>query len=92
MDRLETARAIFDELSEAFRDLDEAGTVKVLDVSAPTELTPTTSFHVTLQAGSAAAVALALPATLAIGYLADEEAAVDEWRHWVHQAWQALQR
>lgn len=31
-----------------------------------------------------------LPANLAIGYLADEEAAVDEWRHWVHQVWKDL--
>ena len=47
---------------------------------------------ITVSASSAAAGRrdFKLPATLAIGYLADEEAAVDEWRHWVHDSWHEM--
>ncbi len=86
----EAAQLLRDELEAALTDLaGESSTHRVAHVLPPEDLSADTCFRITLlsEAGSAE---LELSTRLAMGYLADEEAAVDEWRHWVHEVWDRL--
>ena len=83
----EAARALHEELDAAFADPTLVGaSPRILSILAPEDLAADRTFAVTLQLGDADPVTLHLPAGLAIAYLADEEAAVDEWRRWVSDA------
>jgi hypothetical protein len=81
-----------EELEEAFIDLGGEGHgVRITAVGPPPDLGPDTAFELTIDRGAdASPVVIELPTSLAMGYLADEEAAVDEWRHWVHRLWEQL--
>jgi len=79
----ELAKLIKDELAEALSDLEPTQPLQVLDVVPPALLDAETSLSITIADTAGKLVELALPSSLAIGYLADEEAAVDEWRIWV---------
>jgi hypothetical protein len=79
----ELVQQIKDELADALNDLDLSRRLQVLDIAPPAQLDAETSLTVTIAATGGRIAELALPTSLAIGYLADEEAAVDEWRHWV---------
>ena len=81
----ELAEQIRDELAEALADLELPQPLQVLDVVPPALLDADTSLSVTIVGSAGKPVQLALPSSLAIGYLADEEAAVDEWRIWVQE-------
>jgi hypothetical protein len=74
---------ILEELEDAFSDLDGAEGLHVQGVDPPNDLAPDTFFVVTVAGRGREPHEIELPTTLAIGYLADEEAAVDEWRLWV---------
>ena len=88
----EMSRALTEELAQAFEDLaDELTVPRVCSVTPPAELTSTASFQVHLATGDGTRAEVAIPVNLVIGYLADEEAAVDEWRHWVHEVASRLQ-
>jgi hypothetical protein len=87
----EAAQLLHEELDETLADL--AGSnegASVLAVHPPAQISPTSSFRVAVRAGAARTIEIMLPSNLAIGYLADEEAAVDEWRHWVSELWERL--
>jgi hypothetical protein len=79
------ARALHEEIETALAETSAAGPViGVLSVSQPAEPGPDTHFTVTLAiAGDRHTVQL--PTGLALAYLADEEAAVDEWKSWIHR-------
>jgi hypothetical protein len=79
----DVALKILEELEEALDDLDGAEGLHVRGVRPPDDLAPDTFFFVTLSGREGELTVIELPTTLAIGYLADEEAAVDEWRLWV---------
>ena len=88
----EAAALVKEELVETLALLmPGGGSLRVISVEPPprpaTDLGPDTCFQLLLSSSKhqPASVRVALPSTLAIGYLADEEAAVDEWRNWVHQ-------
>ena len=79
----EAARLLQAELQEALAELsDTVGDARLHQVRPPPDLGPDTAFRVSA-ASSSRHVELELPSALAIAYLADEEAAVDEWKHWV---------
>ena len=93
MDREELSRLLWEELVEALADLsDDAAAARVESVTPPPRLEAGASFRVRLAPASGPGFETDLPANLAIGYLADEEAAVDEFRHWLHELWQRLNR
>ncbi|UCC71213.1 MAG: hypothetical protein JSV86_12560 [Gemmatimonadota bacterium] len=79
----EAASQLREELEDALADLAE-GRVEgpVRAVLPPPDLGPDTSFSVELSTGSQL-TRVSLPTGLAMAYLADEEAAVDEWKCWV---------
>ncbi len=83
------ARLLLDELREALNDLEHTQ-IGVQAVHPPGDLGPDTCFHVTLSSESHLSLEVELPTNLALGYLADEEAAVDEWRLWVSELPQRL--
>jgi len=86
MDREELSRLLLEELAEALSDLcDDAQTASVESVTPPATLEPGACFRVKLSLAPGRTLDVDLPANLAIGYLADEEAAVDEFRHWLHE-------
>lgn len=74
-----------EELADALADLGLTGRWSVLDVVPPTTLDPDSSLTITLASAAGTVVEVPLPSSLAIGYLADEEAAVDEWRLWIQE-------
>ena len=87
----EAAQALREELDEALADLAGSNELaSVLAVQPPAQIGPDSSCRVAVRAGKARTVEAMLPSNLAIGYLADEEAAVDEWRHWVNDLWKRL--
>jgi hypothetical protein len=87
----EAAALLHDELEAALADLAGPGArPRVQRLEPPPQLDAESRFRVWLEGGSAGSLEFELPATLAIGYLADEEAAVDEWRRWVAEVWQRL--
>lgn len=84
----EAARLLAEELEAALGELSgPAARARINTVYAPPDFGPDRSFRIALLSSSGDTVELALPATLALAYLADEEAAVDEWRAWVREIW-----
>lgn len=85
----EAAALVKEELVETLAQRAPGGTsLRVISVEPPpADLGPDTCFQLLLSNTERrpASIRVALPTTLAIGYLADEEAAVDEWRNWVHE-------
>ncbi len=79
----ELADRLREELQDAFAQPPGASAARIDSVLPPQELAPGTSMHITATNASGEAVEIELPTTLAIGYLADEEAAVDEWKIWL---------
>ena len=79
----ELAQQIKEELADALTDIELPQSLQVLDITPPDLLDAETSLCVTIAGIGGKTAELALPSSLAIGYLADEEAAVDEWRLWV---------
>lgn len=88
----EAAHELEEELEAALADLAPAGPrVEVRVVHRPIDLGPEASFRLTVRpATGRPAIVIEVPVTLVIGYLADEEAAVDEWRRWVRDLRQRL--
>lgn len=80
----ELAQNVKDELAEAIADLELPRPLSVVDVVPPTRLDADTYLSVILATADGTAAEIALSSSLAVGYLADEEAAVDEWRLWIH--------
>ena len=79
------AHLIDAELHAALSDPDEGLSERlVLQIEPPCELTPEAVLRISAATGSRR-VRIGLPASLALAYLADEEAAVDEWKTWVAQ-------
>ncbi|MGD2216512.1 MAG: hypothetical protein PVJ64_07135 [Gemmatimonadales bacterium] len=76
------ARLLSEELYEALAPSDASAKAYALTVRPPADLAPDTSFRIHASLGSHA-LETDLPTGLAIAYLADEEAAVDEWKQWV---------
>lgn len=85
----ELALEIKEELAEALADTALSERWSVIDVVPPTLLDADSHLSVILATTDGAAdgtiAEMALPSSLAIGYLADEEAAVDEWRLWIEE-------
>lgn len=91
MSPAEAAQALREELEAAFLELADVGRPpQVHAVHPPQDLGADRDFLITISAGEADPLEIALPAGLALGYLADEEAAVDEWHHWVSDAYHLL--
>jgi hypothetical protein len=86
----ELAAALQDELQDALTDLTNDESLYVNSVIPPADLEAASSLLVTVTSDAGKSLALELPSTLAIGYLADEEAAVDEWKAWVSRLCQRL--
>lgn len=83
MELKEAARALQAEIDAALEDFDALGPeTRVLSVSPPADAGPDTRFMVTVRIAGDRRRA-ELPTGLALAYLADEEAAVDEWKRWV---------
>lgn len=80
----ELAQHVREELEDAFADLQLPQPLEVLDIVPPRLLDAESVLSVVIAQRAGPVVHLGLPSSLAIGYLADEEAAVDEWRLWVH--------
>jgi hypothetical protein len=77
------ARLLREELEDALADPGEGPAKAIaLTVLPPIDLAPDTSFRIRASLGPHT-VETNLPTGLAIAYLADEEAAVDEWKSWV---------
>lgn len=88
MTPLELARSLQEELELALADLHGEGSQpSIRAVHPPDQLEAGTSFRVCARTSTAQSVEVELPTNLAIGYLADEEAAVNEWRDWVRALW-----
>ncbi len=86
MNPREAAERIREELTEALAEAVAHGSdLVVRHVSAPPDLGADRHFEITLSSrrDPRRTLRVDLPASLAMGYLADEEAAVDEWRRWV---------
>ncbi len=93
MDRHELSRLLRDELAEALTDMgDLLEPMSVESVTPPRVLEAGASFRVRLLASRGRRLDADLPANLAIGYLADEEAAVDEFRQWLYEQRKKLTR
>lgn len=86
----EAARLLREELEDALAE-GTAGpaTACTLAVQPPPDLAPDTCFQVRASLGPRT-VESDLPTGLAMAYLADEEAAVDEWKRWVADLRQRL--
>ncbi|NIR45688.1 MAG: hypothetical protein GWN99_14910 [Gemmatimonadetes bacterium] len=83
MEASEAARALHDEIAASLDDEGEASSrLAVVSVEPPAHLGPDTHFTVTVERESVRR-RMELPTGLAMAYLADEEAAVDEWKSWV---------
>lgn len=89
----ELAVALKEELEAALAGAD-GGTAPfpVVSVEAPEEIRADTCFRITIRPAEGPAVPVELPTNLAVAYLADEEAAVDEWRLWLHELIERLPR
>ncbi len=79
----EAARLLRGELEDALAHPgDGPARAVALTILPPADLAPDTAFLVRASLGRQT-LEVDLPTGLAIGYLADEEAAVDEWKSWV---------
>lgn len=83
MNPIEAALELHGELEAALEDEGAGERARVLAVRPPPDLGADRAFHVTLALPGSPDRTVDLPAALAMGYLADEEAAVDEWKTWV---------
>jgi hypothetical protein len=81
----ELASDIQDELADALIDLELPQRLSVIEVVPPDQLDAESCLYVTLASADGTTASLELPSSLAVGYLADEEAAVDEWRLWIQE-------
>jgi hypothetical protein len=81
----EAASLLREELEECFADLTGWPATAAVVLRPPQQLRADESFQVSVRLAGAGSVESELPVNLALGYLADEEAAVDEWRLWVHE-------
>lgn len=80
------AHTLREELSDALVDLGvEKSRARPVAVHPPADTGPDSRFRFAFRLTDDATVEIDLPASLAVGYLADEEAAVDEWKLWVHR-------
>jgi hypothetical protein len=79
----ELALDIEEELAEALADLELSRHVSVVAIVPPDRVDADSSLYVTLADENGKTAKIALSSSLAVAYLADEEAAVDEWRLWV---------
>lgn len=84
MDPQRAADAIGEELETALQD-EEIGLsgAHVRSVTAPADLGADRTFRIVIAMPGSPDHNVRLPVPLAMGYLADEEAAVDEWKTWV---------
>lgn len=71
------------ELAAALDEERGGEAVHVVAVRPPSDLGADRVFRVTLAVSDSHERTVDLPVPLAMGYLADEEAAVDEWKRWV---------
>ncbi|NIN72373.1 MAG: hypothetical protein GTO46_10750 [Gemmatimonadetes bacterium] len=79
----EAARLLREELEETLADPGDGPATPIgLTIVPPADLAPDTAFRIRASRGPHM-VETDLPTGLAIAYLADEEAAVDEWKSWV---------
>ncbi len=82
----ELARSLMEDLEETLRDLvGSARLPRVRAVRPPADLAPDSLFVIELRRADGEPLQIELPVPLAAGYLADEEAAVDEWKRWVEE-------
>ena len=80
----EVADELRGELEASLADsLGEARHLRVRQIRPPSDLGVDRAFVVLLEGDDGRQREFSLPAGLATAYLADEEAAVDEWRAWV---------
>jgi hypothetical protein len=90
MDPDVAARLLGEELEDALADLSHGQAApRLLAVRPPPDLGPSTAFEITLLSGSRR-YETTLATGLAMAYLADEEAAVDEWKRWVMRLFERL--
>lgn len=93
MDPDRAAAAIGGELQATLDDPETGLTrAQVRSVAAPADLGADRTFLITLSIPGSRDHVAELPVPLAIGYLADEEAAVDEWKGWVADLSRRLSR
>jgi hypothetical protein len=84
------ARLLHEELDDAFADpSDGQATEYSLAVRPPADLAADTAFRIRVSRGPLV-LETDLPTGLAVAYLADEEAAVDEWKRWLADLRQRL--
>jgi hypothetical protein len=76
----EAAVALREEIEEGLADL--GAEVRACAVEAPSDLGADLCFRIRLEMGEGL-MECELPAGLAMAYLADEEAAVDEFKRWL---------
>jgi hypothetical protein len=86
----EAAETLLEELEECLADLAGVTARPAVALQPPEELRADTSFQVRVSLAGVGSAESELPVNLALGYLADEEAAVDEWRLWVQAFWERL--
>ncbi|UCF20075.1 MAG: hypothetical protein JSU87_01300 [Gemmatimonadota bacterium] len=86
----EAAQLLAEEIEECLAELAGATAAPGVEIQPPRELRADRSFWLSVYPGIGAAFEFELPVNLALGYLADEEAAVDEWRLWLHTLWQRV--
>jgi hypothetical protein len=87
----EAARLLREEIADALADLGGPAAAACLRaVRPPRDLGPDGCFQITASAGPRP-LDFELPSGLAMAYLADEEAAVDEWKRWIVQVWRVLE-
>ncbi len=88
----EAARLLREELSDSFAEIGaEAAGLRLHSIQPPAALHAESVFLIAVHSPDRGTVELELPANLAVGYLADEEAAVDEWKRWVAELRRRLQ-
>jgi len=85
------ARLLHEELDDALAELSHGeATAYSLAVRPPADLAADTAFRIRVSRGPLV-LETAMSTGLAVAYLADEEAAVDEWKRWVASLRQRLQ-
>jgi hypothetical protein len=83
MEPVEAALELQGELESALEDESAGAVIRVLAVRPPPDLGADRVFRVILALPGSRDWTVDLPVPLAMGYLADEEAAVNEWKGWV---------
>ncbi len=58
---------------------------RVRGVTPPADLAPGGDFRIAIERGDGHTLETSLPVTLAMGYLADAESAVDRWKEWIRE-------